>query len=527
MAEDRIRQFKNFGKDSQELRRRRNDAAVELRKSRKDEQLAKRRNIDMDEMKELSKDCVRTSPTSLMENNAQISFITLGKIHGDIFSGDAKQEFIACQTARKILSRERNPPIDSIIQSGIVPKCIQLLKSPNFDTQFEAAWIVTNIASGSSVQTNYIIQQGAVDPLIELLRSKHPHLVEQAVWALGNIAGDGPRLRDMLINKGIVPPLISLSKSQGSPTFLRNIAWTISNLCRGKQPSPPVEATRQLLTALGRLISLDDVEIISDACWALSYLTDGPNEKIEEVLKANVLSRIAQLLNSTEYTIITPCLRTIGNIVTGNDMQTDSVLAAGPVLQTLGRLLQSPKPNISKEAAWAISNITAGTISQINAVIKGGLVPILINVIHNGDLRARKEAVWALTNITSGGTVEHIVYLCQNGVIPAFCALFKCKESRSIMVAMDGLENILKGAANVGELDKIQEALEECGGLDALEQLQHHENETIFSKAYCFIEKYFNEDVDPHVADMLPAISENTGNFELNVPPPPKAGFDI
>ena len=52
------------------------------------------------------------------------------------------------------------------------------------------------------------------------------------------------------------------------------------------------------LGMLEKLINLQspDREIITDACWALSYLSDGDNERITAVIKAGVVRRLVLLL---------------------------------------------------------------------------------------------------------------------------------------------------------------------------------------------------------------------------------------
>lgn len=53
---------------------------------------------------------------------------------------------------------------------------------------------------------------------------------------------------------------------------------------------------RIALPTLARLIQLEDPELLQDACWALSYLSDGDDRKIQSVLQADVAIRLVQLL---------------------------------------------------------------------------------------------------------------------------------------------------------------------------------------------------------------------------------------
>merc|ERR1711936_96480 len=243
------------------------------------------------------------------------------------------------------------------------------------------------------------------------------------------------------------------------------------------------------------------------------------------VVDAGVIPSLVRLMGSGELPVMTPSLRTLGNIVTGNDLQTDSVIEHKAV-PVFAKLLQHPKMNIVKESAWTISNITAGNHGQIQTVIDAGCLQPLIDILVKGDFKAQKEAAWAVTNLTSGGSVQQIVHLCGEGVLKPFCDLLAAKDDKTVGVVMDGLANILATADKLGETDKVAMMVEECGGLDKIENLQSHENEQIYQKALQIIETFFpdGDQVDEEIA---PKASESGFEFSAADSSAPSNGFSF
>ncbi|XP_055704880.1 importin subunit alpha-3-like [Phlebotomus papatasi] len=479
-SKNRMQVFKNKGKDQDEMRRRRNEVTVELRKNKREETILKRRNVPVVDSTDEDDNLSSLNLYKLVENASDAS--------------NPEKQLAAVQSARRLLSSDRNPPIDDLIASGILPTLVQCLERHDQSMlQFEAAWALTNIASGTSHQTNEVVKAGAVPLFLQLLSSPAPNVCEQAVWALGNIIGDGPHLRDYVIKHGVVQPLLSFIKHNTPIPFLRNVTWVIVNLCRNKEPPPPTATILEILPALNVLIHHTDINILVDTVWALSYLTDGGNEQIQLVIDCGVVPKLIPLLAHMDVKVQTAALRAVGNIVTGSDDQTQVVLNCD-ALSYFPALLSHQKEKIRKEAVWFLSNITAGNQTQVQAVIDAGLLPKIIENLAKGEFQTQKESAWAISNLTISGNRHQVWRLVEEGAIPPFCELLTCRDTQVINVVLDGIHNMLKmGGSHVGEIAAM---IEECDGMSKIEELQNHENVDIYKLAYEIIRQFFSEEVE-------------------------------
>lgn len=155
------------------------------------------------------------------------------------------------------------------------------------------------MASGTTEQTQQVVDHGVIPELIKLLSSSSSKEVRtQAIWTLGNISGDGAVFRNLVLQGGAVAPLIKILEeavSERAENTLKYGTWALSNFCRGK-PSPPYEGIKDALPILAKVImGQEDLEVLVDALWCLSYLSDsGKQEGIQGVIDTGVVPYVVQ-----------------------------------------------------------------------------------------------------------------------------------------------------------------------------------------------------------------------------------------
>jgi hypothetical protein len=237
------------------------------------------------------------------------------------------------------------------------------------------------------------------------------------------------------------------------------------------------------------------------------------------VIDAGVCPRLVELLLHPSPSVLIPALRTVGNIVTGDDSQTQCIIDHQALSCLLSLLTQNHKKSIKKEACWTVSNITAGNKDQIQAVVNAGIIGPLVHLLQTAEFDIKKEAAWAISNATSGGSHDQIKYLVSEGCIKPLCDLLLCPDPRIVTVCLEGLENILK----VGETDKnlggsgdgnaYAQMIDEAEGLEKIENLQSHDNNEIYEKAVKILEAYWMEEDDDAMGGAMEVPQGASFNF--------------
>ena len=340
-----------------EGRRRRTETTISLRKDKKSEGLAKRRAMSspVPPAAAATDSAMKPEGAAAVETGKAYTAADIPALAAALRQSDIPDATLleTVRGFRKVMSVEHNPPVDEVLASGVLPAFVQMLglhDKPK--VQFEAAWALTNIAS--TEETKAVVDAGAVPHFAALLASPSPEVREQCAWCLGNIAGDSAALRDIVLSSGAMQPLLQNIAQPDNDGLFGNCVWALSNFCRGK-PAPHLSLVAPALPTLVQVLKSDKpAEVKSDALWALSYISDGDDDRIQAVLDADpTLASVLMGMLTDDSTLATPALRTVGNIVSGNDDQTQAIVEAG-FMDRINVLLHAPKRMLRKEACWVL-----------------------------------------------------------------------------------------------------------------------------------------------------------------------------
>ncbi len=324
------------------------------------------------------------------------------------------------------------PPIQEIIDINAVSRFVQFLsRNEHSALQLESVKVLNIIVkNGTLNQIRVVMEAGTVSVLVQLLSSLNEEIRVQAALAIGAVSGSSEGFRDIVLAADALPPLLLSFNEHSSINTLRSITFAISRLCYGKRlPVQTREQTRSAIPLLTRLLSSQETDIMNDSCVALGEISNGPTSCIDAILQANtnVVQRLTEIiLGSTSTKLQTSALKIIGNIAADDESQAQYVIDALP---SFVWLLDHPDKEIRKEVYWTLSNITAGTIAQIQAVIDAAIFPKLFKVLKESELKIRKEVGWIILNTLLSGSEDQVQYIINEGFIPLLCSFFQQEDN--------------------------------------------------------------------------------------------------
>jgi len=226
--------------------------------------------------------------------------------------------------------------------------------------------------------------------------------------------------------------------------------------------------------------------------------------------------------------IYRPCLRFLGNILSGPDELTQIVIDAG-YLDVIQPFADHFCATQRKEMIWSLSNILAGSHQQIEAVLsRKHLIKSIISAAHCDRLCVRREACWCICNATVDAISEQKKQLADAGAITALCTILNPANDlneEQLVIMVEGLDGFLS-VYGQGSYNPYMDQVEESNGLDYLEDRQADPKlgEASYQAIVDLVQKYWG-DKDNLVEDawqgeehvlkdkLVAKVDENTNQF--------------
>lgn len=215
-------------------------------------------------------------------------------------------------------------------------------------------------------------------------------------------------------------------------------------------------------------------ETMGYAVKALDLICNN-EDAAEYTINTGILPRLVELCTKGDSNLRYNAIRCMGQFTAGTEKATDAAIAAG-FLEALKPCMGFHLVSIRENACWAASNVAAGTLSQVNALIESGLLPILVAVVCDKEevTKPRNEATWALANLVNTAKThpELVDKAIEAGCVEALSEALAAHHYNTERLAVQSLQKLLKTRAQ----DKVTELLQAADGIARLRRVRDEAN---------------------------------------------------
>lgn len=392
----------------------------------------------------------------------------------------------------------KNPPIEKVLGYGkIIDRVIQSIGLVGFpDHQYEAIWIMLNITSlpYSKIQHLFTDETLLFRNLYKVLSNPTPDLANEAIWCIGNTIGDSEDLRNRCMWSGMFGKIIEnlsseLKYLEKNTEHIENQIRVVGNFFRFDN-NPGFSSSKKVIEMMGYVVhNISHQKTLEEALWCLVFISSELNEGWEDMdkvfIESNIINRNTIKWLQLER-LAGPMLRLCGNFATGSDEITQVLLDAG-FLDYVPLLLRNDKNY--KDVFWIASNMAAGTYEQTAKIMDSGTVLRAITLMPRVMRKVKRECLYLIKNILSKKAGEWTDYIVRNGGIEIVCDLISMNNAEITLLVLSIVKKFLK--MNPDGSKGYRDRVEECGGLDQIENLQHHPNRKVYEKSLFILETYF------------------------------------
>ncbi|KAG8952259.1 Importin alpha subunit (Karyopherin alpha subunit) (Serine-rich RNA polymerase I suppressor protein) [Tulasnella sp. 424] len=333
-----------------------------------------------------------------------------------------------------------------VIDSGLLPTIIELLSSKDAGLVSESAWILVNVAAGTSDQTSEIVDGGGIPKLIAVFRTAPDGAKLSALMVLGNIAAESGRLREILIREGGIEPALEVlgDPERYPPKFFDAAAWMIER-------ATVQEGGRHVLLEMGKpvlpillkfiqLRSHDNTEAMSYVLKALRRITSNP-EAVNTIINSQMTFCLVQLCVTENRGLQEDAIRILSRFTAGSKETVQAALENG-ILDALQHCI-SVRIKVGT-VCWAAGNVARGTVSQVIALVKSPLIPLVVGVALDEtiSLTSRQEAAKALYHAARAASYapQLLEPLVEARCIEALSEMLSLEDGRLGYLVLSGIE---------------------------------------------------------------------------------------